>query len=85
MVSCSRCSRRSPDRILLSFDVCLSQHMLFLTNPLQHAKEIVLSAETRHFQPQDSRKTPLRIGALDGWLAFLGFVSFLAALYFSLH
>ena len=59
--------------------------LTIVTNALRHAEQIVLAAEVRAFQPELSRKVPLRKGALDWWLAALGIVSFLAALYFSLH
>ena len=40
-----------------------------LTNALRHTEEIVLAAEARAFRPELSRKVPLRVGALDGWVA----------------
>jgi len=40
-----------------------------LSNALRHAEQIVLAAEVRAFRPELSRSTPLRKGALDGWLA----------------
>jgi energy-coupling factor transporter transmembrane protein EcfT len=39
------------------------------SNALRHAEQIVLAAEVRAFRPELSRRSPLRIGALDGWLA----------------
>lgn len=59
--------------------------LTILTNALRHAEEIVLAAEARAFQPQYRRKVPLRIGSLDAWMAAFCVMSFLVALYFSLH
>lgn len=39
------------------------------SNALRHAGQIVLAAEVRAFRPELSRHSPLRIGALDIWLA----------------
>lgn len=40
-----------------------------LSNALRHAGQIVLAAEVRAFHPELSRKSALRIGVLDVWLA----------------
>jgi energy-coupling factor transporter transmembrane protein EcfT len=46
------------------------------SNALRHAEQIVFAAEVRAFRPELSRKSPLRVGRLDWWLAvglfFLG-------------
>lgn len=39
------------------------------SNALRHAEQIVLAAEVRAFRPELNRKSPLRIGSLDVWLA----------------
>ncbi len=40
-----------------------------LTNALRHTEEIVLAAEVRAFRPELSRRTSLRKGAWDLWVA----------------
>ncbi len=42
--------------------------LTIMTNALRHADEIVLAAEVRAFQPELSKKAPIRIGVLDWWL-----------------
>lgn len=39
-----------------------------ISNALRHAEQIVVAAEARAFRPELSRSSPLRVGALDGWL-----------------
>lgn len=46
-----------------------------LTNALRHTEEIVLAAEVRAFRPELSRRTSLRKGSLDLWVAGICSVS----------
>jgi energy-coupling factor transporter transmembrane protein EcfT len=46
-----------------------------LTNALRHTESIVLAAEARAYRPELSRRVPLRIGLLDGWVMGICFVS----------
>ncbi len=52
-----------------------------LTNSLRHAEEIVLAAEVRAFQPEHTRRVPLRVGRLDGVMAPAALLSLLGMIF----
>ncbi len=52
-----------------------------MSNSLRHAEEIVLAAEVRAFQPENSRSIPIRVGRLDGWMALTAALSLLGVLF----
>ncbi len=54
--------------------------LAILTNALRHAEDIVLAAEVRAFQPEHSRRVPLRVGRLDGWVVLVSLLSLLGVI-----